>query len=446
MSGPVGRRGRWHEFLSGFTLDVKYVPGPTNVVADCMSRWAYGALDDPGDLTFDGSLENMLQVQQWEEEDRKLDFAAAADLLATPIKFVDVHSETVTCARISAAPLCALMNVQLEIDWNYDDDPDFGEIVDSIKAGNTEKDFWLFQGRLRHLHLTCVPKKLVTPLLKAIHGAQHAGPEKTLQIFERQYECAVQPKDLKTLVDDLCRRCQLCQGLKAKKGIQGRTLEFYPIPPQVFHSLAMDFVDMPPVKYEGEEYDYALVVVCRLSGYIFVIPCKKKGLTAERVANMFFHRIVWLTGLPKEVFSDNDKVLCSSFFNTLFALSGIEKYNSIAYRPQGNGRAEAAVRQVLEALRKFAWVQRYDKKRKTSWVELLPMAVFTLNDTPGAVAPYSPHQIVFGRNPIGPFEVPPLSLPKISTSAEEWFAEMQDTWKLVRDKLVEKHLNLTEKF
>jgi len=226
MSGPVGRRGRWHEFLSGFTLDVKYVPGPTNIVADSMSRWAYGAVDDPGDLTFDGGMEDMLQVQKWDDEDRKLDFAAAADLLTSPIKFIDVLTETVTCARISTSPSSALMNVQFGMDWIYDGDPDYCKVAISIMAGNEEKDFWIFQGRLRHLHLTCVPKKLVTPLLKAIHGAQHAGPDKTVQIFERQCVCAMGGKEFKDLVVDLCRRCQLCQGLKAKKKNQGGLWSF----------------------------------------------------------------------------------------------------------------------------------------------------------------------------------------------------------------------------
>ena len=39
-SGPRGRRARWHETLSQFDITVVYVPGPDNVVADAMSRWA----------------------------------------------------------------------------------------------------------------------------------------------------------------------------------------------------------------------------------------------------------------------------------------------------------------------------------------------------------------------------------------------------------------------
>ena len=43
VSGPAGRRARWHEFLSLFDLHVAYLPGKYNTVADALSRWAYPA-------------------------------------------------------------------------------------------------------------------------------------------------------------------------------------------------------------------------------------------------------------------------------------------------------------------------------------------------------------------------------------------------------------------
>ena len=41
--GPTGRRGCWHETLSRFYLQVTYIPGCYNTVADALSRWAYPA-------------------------------------------------------------------------------------------------------------------------------------------------------------------------------------------------------------------------------------------------------------------------------------------------------------------------------------------------------------------------------------------------------------------
>ena len=54
MIGSVGRRGRWHEFLSQFNLSVVYIPGEKQEVADALSRLAYPAGLDSQDSNFHG--------------------------------------------------------------------------------------------------------------------------------------------------------------------------------------------------------------------------------------------------------------------------------------------------------------------------------------------------------------------------------------------------------
>ena len=40
----------------------------------------------------------------------------------------------------------------------------------------------------------------------------------------------------------------------------------------------MDVLQLPTcTDDDGQEFDYALVVVCRLSGYVLAIPCLKRG-------------------------------------------------------------------------------------------------------------------------------------------------------------------------
>ena len=72
-SGPVGRRARWHEMFSRFNLFVTYIKGPTNVVADAMSRWAYPACQAFQDVSVHGSAKaaeevELLVAQEKEEE------------------------------------------------------------------------------------------------------------------------------------------------------------------------------------------------------------------------------------------------------------------------------------------------------------------------------------------------------------------------------------------
>jgi transposase InsO family protein len=73
-SGPRGRRGRWHEILSQFDLEMRYVPGKANEMADAMSRWAYPATSARGDVSWHGNVEAHREVQeaiQREAEERR---------------------------------------------------------------------------------------------------------------------------------------------------------------------------------------------------------------------------------------------------------------------------------------------------------------------------------------------------------------------------------------
>ena len=62
-SGPAGRRARWHETLSKFDLQIQYIPGPENIVADAMSRFAYPAAKAFQDVSFHGILEAREQMK-----------------------------------------------------------------------------------------------------------------------------------------------------------------------------------------------------------------------------------------------------------------------------------------------------------------------------------------------------------------------------------------------
>ena len=68
MAAPLGRRGRWYEFLSRFNIVVVYDPGKDNDIADGMSRWAYPAgLAD--DTNFHGSDE-LKGYEDWEAPEK----------------------------------------------------------------------------------------------------------------------------------------------------------------------------------------------------------------------------------------------------------------------------------------------------------------------------------------------------------------------------------------
>ena len=147
-----------------------------------------------------------------------------------------------------------------------------------------------------------------------------------------------------------------------------------------------------------------MVIVDRLSVYIEAIPCLKRELTAQDVAQLFLDKCVCFMGVPLEILSDNDNLMTSEFLSELCSNLGIFQHKAILYRPKGNGRAERAVRSVVDILR-LCLEENYGEK---CWIKYLPWCTFLINSLPGVITHYSPHKIVFGRDLLLPGELPPV--------------------------------------
>ena len=84
--GPRGRRARWHETLSQFDLEIKYIPGPENIIPDALSRWAYPASSAREDVSFHGSVEARNEVQEMLQQEMAQSRLVGMVRLCTPNK------------------------------------------------------------------------------------------------------------------------------------------------------------------------------------------------------------------------------------------------------------------------------------------------------------------------------------------------------------------------
>ena len=201
--------------------------------------------------------------------------------------------------------------------------------------------------------------------------------------------------------------------------------------------IAIDFVELPATQFRGEKYDYLMVIVDRLTGYVLALPCRKKGLTAEKAAELFLEPCVFLMGLPKDITADNAGIINGKFWDTLFTLSGVEQCKTEIYRPSSNGRAERAVQTVTNTLRNFL---EQSGREGSTWPQLLPQALWGLNDLPGVISGFSPHRLLFGREPVGFGDVAPL-VDEFdgAEDAEQFFDRLVEERAHVQSKLTALH-------
>jgi len=135
-------------------------------------------------------------------------------------------------------------------------------------------------------------------------------------------------------------------------------------------------------------------------------------------------------GVPETITSDQGPQFAARFFRTICARLGVRQAFSHAYRPQGNGRAEMAGKQLITLLRKL------NAEGGINWVEALPRALYIHHGIPGETG-LSPHHIVFGRdrNVTGI----PCKLERECEDARDFIDRMLELDRRVLRILTEKH-------
>ena len=204
----------------------------------------------------------------------------------------------------------------------------------------------------------------------------------------------------------------------------------------------MDFCNIRSHSVEsgGVTYSNFFVVVCRLTAYVMAVPFSKT-ITAPQLVELYLERVVGVMRLPHEVFSDHDHIITKEFFTTLCELSRVQQKQSPVYRPRSKGRAERVVGGVVDSLLKC-----FGKTGRKNWVQLLPLPLWTANDIPGPVSGYSPHFLVFGRQPIGFGDCSPVIPEHESQDAIQFFQRLVADGKYVQQTLQDIHDRESRKF
>jgi len=170
----------------------------------------------------------------------------------------------------------------------------------------------------------------------------HKAARKTRDYVSRWFWWLTLAKD----VEMFCKSCGICQTTKTSTSKPKGLLHSLPILEAPWQSIAMDFVGPFP---ECMGYDYLLVVICRLTSLIHLLPTNTNAKSTD-IAWLFLKDIVRIHGLPETIVSDQDPKFVSKFWRELHRLMGVKLLMSMAYHPQTDAMGEHTIKGVSQVL------------------------------------------------------------------------------------------------
>jgi hypothetical protein len=391
---------RWLIELQQFgddSLQIEYIEGERNTVADALSRLEI-AIDDMNDSELE-------------------------DLIKGPFCLdVDDHRERVEAIHSSKTPeeSCMLSHVILggekTIQELQDEDPQLRRAISCIKNKVRVEDvdddnvkWYVENGELSDEDVLMfkrpsengrkpimVPEAVRKEIFHQFHtikvGGGHSSVERTLKKMSH-YAWKGKHRDT-SLWHKECLDCQLRAPKRHKVPLVMTALN------RVFESIGVDLCG-PLFKTSKGNLHY-IVVIDRFSKWIVCIPVP--DATALTVARAIYDHVILVYGCPKEMLTDNAKTFTSNFFKEFMTLLGVKKLTCTPYHHDGNAITERSIRDCSNMIAKYL----EEAKRSNvimEWDDLAREVSFCHNVTVHSTIGMSPFNLMFGRDPTFPVDV-----------------------------------------
>ncbi|WRX11626.1 Integrase [Theobroma cacao] len=306
----------------------------------------------------------------------------------------------------------------------YEKDPEFSEIW-KTSSQHPYRQFHRQEGYLFKGNQLCIPQcSLRQSIIWEAHNgglAGHFGRDKTLALVKEKFYW---PKLERDIIRHI-QRCRICH--IAKLGNQNTSMyKPLPIPEAPWVDVSMDFVlGLPRTQ---RQKDSVMVVVDRFSKMAHFVPCHKTD-DASHIADLYFKEIVRLHGIPKTITSDRDVKFMSHFWRTLWRKMGTHLQFSSASHPQTDGQTEVVNKSLGNLLRSFVG------KHIRQWDLVLAQAEFSYNNFVSQTTGRCPFEVVYGKRPLSPLDLPVLPTTReFSADAEERAKQIKKLHEEVREK------------
>lgn len=313
------------------------------------------------------------------------------------------------------------------------DDEKIRKIINEVNTPRYRLNFCMQNGTLYHRSkaynkLTLViPKQLVKSVLEDCHDnplCGHFGFAKTYERVRQRFWFPNMRRSVKMYV----KSCLKCQQRKVPTKKPFGFLQPIPIPKQPFHHLQIDISG--PYPLSNNQNQYIITAACYLSKFLETKAVRKAD--AETVAKFILEQIICRHGVPKIIQSDQGTVFTSELFRTLNNMLGIQQNFSTTYHPASQGQIERCHAVIHDFISLYmSDSMEYQK----DWDLFLPHITFAINSSVHSTTKLTPFHILYGREPILPFENLTLSNEPQFTTLQKFLSHIQDARLLAFDHI-----------
>ncbi|GFW42339.1 transposon Tf2-9 polyprotein [Trichonephila clavipes] len=406
LKSPTGRLARWALQLQSFNLNMEYIPGKSNVVADMLSRPACheeNELCEVCTVAIDVPSRSPKEIRDEQMKDEEL--VKIISCLEDPDKNVNY---------VNWVERGYLMNQGVLFRYAPDSESEEAQLV--------------------------IPSHERTLILKNHHDAPmagHYGAEGTYTRIAKNYYWT----GMRKYITDYVKNCPDCIKYKASNQKPSGLLQT-PVPAQRFETLAIDLFGPLPESKDGKRWILIIEDCTTKWVELFALP----NATAKECAITLIEEVLLRYDIPRCLISDNGTLFVSAVMQQICYLLNIHQSLIPVYHPQAN-----PVERKNRDLKPRLAILVQDKH--DCWSEKLPFIRFALNtakcETTGQTAAF----LNFGRELRTPSEVvndirvviqndnfvPEITpylkkFAKFSTQIREVVEEQQDSRKFYADK------------
>lgn len=413
---PTGRIARWMDVLAEYSFEIRYIQGPKNVVADCLSR---KEIDAPP-----GKIQILPDTGQFLRLDRLI--WTSTEIGPDPAHLVQLQTE-------------------------YRQDPHFSKIYrillqeELLVPPELEVQllrYTVVDNLLYYAITTADPLRLCIPqgltrrtLLHNVHASNaggHRGVQKTYALLVPHFYWFRLFRTVKAFV----AQCDICQQNKTSSRVTVGLLRPLPVPTQRWQDISMDFVSGFGKTASG--FDNILVVVDRLTKMAHLIPTTLT-LESDKCAQLLLRHVFSLHGFPLTIVSDQDKLFRKQVWGAYMKLWGVETRFAVKNHPQTDGQSERTIRTISDITRTII----NTPGQVFQWDVLLPMVEFAYNNTVHSAINTTPFFANYGFHPrfFATLPEPFLAEKNAKRVAAHVFAlDQQTVLHQVRDRMAETQL------